>query len=260
MLFINTRPADRAQALTECLVRSGFQVIDLPLLELKALPYTEKLQQLYAQLLETQVIVVVSPTAVDIGMQYLQQSGILAAQLAHIQWIAVGQTTAKSLANYGIQSLIPEVETSEGMLSLPIFQTMASLQKIAFWRGEGGRQFMMQQCQQHQIAVLNFLLYERYCPESSTAIFAQLIHADAQAQSHYWMCVSSEASWRNWRVLCQQHPQLLQNCHYLVLGERLYQILQHDQCIAGYDFKMSKILNLHPHTVLERIAELQREL
>ena len=260
MLFINTRPADRAQALTECLVRSGFQVIDLPLLGLKALPYTEALQQLYAQLRQTDVIVVVSPTAVDIGMQYLRQSGMLPAQLGHIQWIAVGQTTAKSLAAYGIHSLIPEVETSEGMLSLPIFQNMPHLQKIAFWRGEGGRQFMMQQCRDHHIEVLNFLLYERYCPESSIAAFAQLSHTDFQVQSHYWMCVSSEASWKNWLGLCQQHPQLLQKCHYLVLGERLYQILQHDQCIAGYDFKMSKILNLHPDTVLERITALQREL
>ena len=260
MLFINTRPIDRAQPLTQCLRQSGFDVVDLPLLALTPRPYNNTLQQLYLQLLSTQIIVVVSPTAVQIGMQYLQQSGLSLAQIQHIQWIAVGKKTAQRLLDYGVESHVPTVETSEGMLSLPLFNQVKEFKRIAFWRGEGGRQFMMQQCQQHQIAVLNFLLYERYCPESSTAIFAQLIHTDAQAQSHYWMCVSSEASWRNWRVLCQQHPQLLQNCHYLVLGERLYQVLQDDQHAAGYNFNMSKILNLDPDSVLEKITELQREL
>ncbi|OTG81122.1 uroporphyrinogen-III synthase [Acinetobacter sp. ANC 4648] len=260
MQFINTRPADRAQALTECLVRSGIQVVDLPLLELKAFPYTEKLQQLYAQLLETQIIVVVSPTAVNIGMQYLQQSGVLQSQLDHIQWIAVGQTTAQSLEIYGIQSLIPAVESSEGMLSLPIFQDLPHLKKIAFWRGEGGRQFMMQHCLDHHIEVLNFLLYERYCPESTEAKFSQLVATFSKNPQIYWMCVSSEASWKNWLSLCREHPCLLQSCHYLVLGERLYQVLQHDKNNAQYHFKLSKILNLQPNTVLEKIAELQREL
>ncbi|OTG67219.1 uroporphyrinogen-III synthase [Acinetobacter silvestris] len=260
MQFINTRPADRAQALTECLARSGFQVLNLPLLELNALPYSEKLQQLYAQLLETQMIVVVSPTAVNIGMQYLQQSGVLQSQLNHIQWIAVGQTTARTLEAYGIQSLIPAVETSEGMLSLPIFQNRSDLTRIAFWRGEGGRQFMMQHCLDHHIQVLNFLLYERHCPASSAVKFSQLITSFSENPQTYWMCVSSEASWKNWLSLCQEHTSLLQNCHYLVLGERLYQVLQHDENKAQYHFRFSKILNLHPNTVLEKITELQREL
>ncbi len=67
---------------------------------------------LFQRLPEVQCIVVVSPTAVSIGMQYLQQSGVLLAQLQHIQWIAVGKTTADCLAEYGIDALIPEVETS----------------------------------------------------------------------------------------------------------------------------------------------------
>ncbi|MEG0489621.1 MAG: uroporphyrinogen-III synthase, partial [Acinetobacter sp.] len=81
MLFINTRPIDRAQALTQCLRQSGFDVLDLPLLELKPRPLTQPLKQLYSQLKHTQIIVVVSPTAVKVGMQYLQQAGILISQI-----------------------------------------------------------------------------------------------------------------------------------------------------------------------------------
>jgi uroporphyrinogen-III synthase len=79
--------------------QSGFEVIDLPLLELKPRPFTQQLKQLYSQLLDTQLIVVVSPTAVHIGMQYLQQAGVLIEQIKHIQWIAVGKKQLKPWRN-----------------------------------------------------------------------------------------------------------------------------------------------------------------
>jgi uroporphyrinogen-III synthase len=37
--------------------------------------------------------------------------------LKHIQWIAVGQATANRLHEYGIEAHVPDVETSEGMLT-----------------------------------------------------------------------------------------------------------------------------------------------
>ena len=51
-------------------------------------------------------------------------------------------------------------------MDLPIKQ-QDHLKQIAFWRGLGGRQFMMQQLQQQGISVLNFVLYRRQCPELS---------------------------------------------------------------------------------------------
>lgn len=260
MLFINTRPAERAHALTECLQKADFKVLDLPLLVLEALPLTSDLQLLYTQLLETQMIVVVSPTAVHIGMQYLQQSGVLLSQLNHIQWIAVGQSTAQALAEYTVSSLVPEVETSEGMLSLPILNNALHLKKIAFWRGEGGRQFMMQECLNRNIGVLNFLLYTRSCPISTQQKMQQLETQVFDEELPYWMCISSEASWRNWLQLTQNNQQLLQNCHYLVLGERLYQLLQHDKNQAQYCFSMSLISTLDPNSILQTITALHRKL
>ncbi|MGL5159022.1 MAG: uroporphyrinogen-III synthase, partial [Acinetobacter junii] len=122
MLFINTRPEDRAHSLNQALIQEGIQVESLPLLELVAEPFTADLMQLYDQLKASQVIVVVSPTAVEIGMLYLKNSGIDLDQLKHIQWIAVGQATAAALKTFGIDSLVPDVESSEGMLQLPILR------------------------------------------------------------------------------------------------------------------------------------------
>ena len=74
----------------------------------------------------------VSPTAVDVGMQYLAQSGLKIDELKHIQWIAVGQATANRLHDYGIEAHVPEVETSEGMLNLPLLHRMQKSGSVAF--------------------------------------------------------------------------------------------------------------------------------
>jgi len=198
MLFINTRPDDRASVLTQALSEAGYQVEALPLLELVAEPFSEALQQLYLALAETKVIVVVSPTAVDIGIRYLQQAGLQLDQLKHIQWVAVGQATAKALAQFKIASVVPEVETSEGMLELPLLKQQMHLNKIAFWRGLGGRQFMMQQLQQQGVEILNFVLYRRQCPEQSFIKFPEIVKKISLNQS-VAVLISSEASWNYWQ-------------------------------------------------------------
>lgn len=260
MLFINTRPIDRAQALTQCLSQSGFDVLDLPLLELKPRPLMQPLKQLYSQLQHTQCIVVVSPTAVKVGMQYLQQAGILISQIEHIQWIAVGKKTAEALAEYQISSHVPEVETSEGMLSLPIFNQLQDITQIAFWRGKGGRQFMMQQCTERHIKVLNFVLYERECPQTTLSKFSAWLPHITQAEKPYWNCITSEASWNNWVTLTKDYPSVLNDCHYLVLGERLYQLLLGEKNNQQKCFNITKILDLEPNTILQMILQLQRKL
>ena len=102
MLFINTRPQDRAENLSHALRMAQIEVLDLPLLELVAQPWSDSLSELYQRLPSTQVIVVVSPTAVEIGMDYLTKASLSLEAIRHIQWIAVGETTAQALAQYGI--------------------------------------------------------------------------------------------------------------------------------------------------------------
>ncbi|WP_338351427.1 uroporphyrinogen-III synthase, partial [Enterococcus faecium] len=84
-------------------------------------------------------------------MQYLTQSGLKIEELQHIQWSEVGQATANRLHEYGIEAHVPEVETSEGMLNLPLLHHMQKSGSVAFWRGEGGRQLKMETLQQQGI-------------------------------------------------------------------------------------------------------------
>ena len=260
MLFINTRPADRAQALTQCLVQAHFQVLDLPLLALQPLPYNAQLQQQFTQLAAVQAIVVVSPTAVEVGLAYLQRSQVKLEQLQHIEWIAVGKKTAAVLAQHGITASVPEVDTSEGMLQLPLFTQRPDLKAIAFWRGIGGRAFMMQQCQQKNIAVVNMLLYARCFPESSKQQFQAFLTMMQREPQPFVMNISSEASWCYWLDLCESHSDILQKGHYLVLGTRLYQILLEDRKSKNFCFNITSLENLEENTVLQTLSLLQRSL
>ena len=255
MLFINTRPDSRAAELTDALQSKGYQVESLPLLELVAKPFSEHLLQLYQQLVKAQAIVVVSPTAVDVGMKYLAQSGLKLADLKHIQWIAVGQATANCLNECGIEAHIPDVETSEGMLNLPILHNMKQAGNVAFWRGEGGRQFMMETLQQQGIQILNFVLYHRQCPEASYFTFQHLTHNSNYNLNKWLVLITSEASWKYWLELCSKN-NVQPDCVYLVLGPRLFQIVKEYRDQQHAHFHIIQLENLSPSGMIHLIQAL----
>ncbi|MFI8010214.1 uroporphyrinogen-III synthase [Acinetobacter sp. ABJ_C4_1] len=255
MLFINTRPDSRAAELTEALQNKGYQVESLPLLELVAQPFSESLFQLYQQLVGAQAIVVVSPTAVEVGMQYLTQIGLKLDDLKHIQWIAVGQATANRLHEYGIDAHVPDVETSEGMLTLPILYNMPQTGSVAFWRGEGGRQFMMDTLQQQGIQILNFVLYHRQCPEVSYSTFKHLTQNSNYNLEKWLVLITSEASWKYWLELCLKN-NVQPDCVYLVLGPRLFQLVKKYRDQQQAHFHIIQLENLSPSGMIHHIQAL----
>ena len=178
------------------------------------------------------------------------------ARLTNISWVAVGQKTADRLAKYGIQASVPTLETSEGMLQLPLFTQRQDLQKIAFWRGVGGRQLMMQQCQQRGLDVMNMVLYQRHCPVEAVRQFAQLQQQLQVDPQPYVICISSEASWQHWSQLCGQDLLMLQQGHYLVLGSRLYNVLQNFSQQMGIGFNITQLEYLDERTVLNTLQQL----
>jgi len=252
MLFINTRPSDRAANLTQALQTAQIPVLELPLLELLQQPYTDELASLFRQLPQAKLIVVVSPTAAQIGMQYLQQAGLSLNDLGSVQWVAVGKATEQALASYGIQSYVPDVETSEGMLQLPVLQQLATGLTIAFWRGEGGRQFMMQHLKDQQIHILNFILYDRQCPPVASEILAKHL-TSLEANPRYAVLVSSEASWLNWLALMQPYPHLINRALYLVLGPRLAAMLGEYQQQHQAGFQFAQLEDLSGSTILQQL-------
>lgn len=247
MLFINTRPPDRAKLLTQQLQLLGHDVFNLPLLDLTPIALNHSLARQFLKLNQADVVVVVSPTAAEIGLQYSRTLNIPLHTLDKIKWIAVGEKTAQTLAKVGIDAYVPTLETSEGMLQLPILQTR-SIQTVAFWRGEGGRQFMMQQLVDRDIHVVNMLLYQRIFP-SYALEHAQMLSTrlDSEGINAIFVCVSSEASWKNWQKICLQQHLSLARFTYLSLGQRLTEILYAG--LAGRATTIYPILDLKPATI-----------
>ena len=260
MLLINTRPESRATALTQALhiADPQLQVLNLPLLELTALPWSTLLAEQFTELTQVDIIVAVSPTAVELGMQGLTKSGILLKQLKQIEWIAVGQKTAECLAHYGINSHVPDIETSEGMLSLPVLQNAEGLRSVAFWRGIGGREFMMQQLQASGVHVLNMVLYQRKCPMSSAEYLKNHINL-LYAQEKYAILISSEASWRNWLALIDSQELIEKGC-YLVLGTRVHALLEMYAGQHQLNFQVILLEDLQPVSIQQALAIVQESL
>ena len=256
MLFINTRPAGRAQQLTSALQAEGLTVLELPLLALDAMPWSESLATLFAQINEVQVIVVVSPAAVEFGMQALAQAGGKPEDLHNIQWIAVGQATAQALLQYGFESQVPEVETSEGMLRLPVLQRLGRTARIAFWRGEGGRQFMMDTLATQGIQVLNFVLYRRYCPTSTEQSLQENLVFIREA-SLCILLVSSEASWRNWLRLAQHYSLGQISIYCFVLAERVTHLVEQSCHEHQLGYQVIQLEDLKQDTILKQLHAVQ---
>ena len=256
MLFLNTRPPDRAALLSNALKAAKIKVLELPLLELVEEPYSLMLEGLYQQLPQAHVIVVVSPTAAHVGMRYLVQAGMTLQALTQIQWIAVGKATQRTLAEYGISSIVPDVETSEGMLELPILTTLKPESTLAFWRGEGGRVFMMDHFRQLGIQVLNFVLYKRRCPNNTLSLFQQYVGQLNQAQC-FAVLVSSEASWLNWLSLVNAYPKIVEKAYYLTLGPRLTRLVSTYQREQGLTLGWVEIENLQKETILHHLDRIQ---
>ncbi|MBF7685339.1 uroporphyrinogen-III synthase [Acinetobacter sp. B10A] len=256
MRFINTRPADRAEPLTQQLQQLGHEVLQLPLLVLKPIALHDHLRSQLMRLNQAQIVVVVSPTAAYLGLQYLQVLNIPVATLTQLKWIAVGEKTAKVLAVAGIDACVPTVETSEGMLQLPLLQ-QSGLNMVAFWRGEGGRQFMMEQLRAQGVQIFNMLLYQRALPQDALMhahSISQQLHQEVNQQT--FVCISSEASWKNWQYLCAQQNWSLSHFTYLPLGQRLADLLSTD--LTHIATTIYPIFDLKPATIHTAMVQGQR--
>ncbi|TXJ07347.1 MAG: uroporphyrinogen-III synthase [Acinetobacter sp.] len=253
MRIVNTRPRERAAKLSSELIALGYQVQELPLLELCALPLDEILIQQFRALQHADMIVVVSPIAVQLGMQYYQQLGYVSTLLQQKHWIAVGKSTQHMLLQYGIQSVCPVIETSEGMLQLPILQDCRQ-QTVAFWRGIGGRTLMMQQLQQQGCHILNMLLYTRRQPTTPNDVQEQLAYLPAS------ILLSSEESWNNWLKLAMQYPLLQQQLAqqiYLVLGERVSQVVRDYFSTQATKVTILTLTDLTAQTIHQQLQQYQ---
>ena len=154
----------KANTLSARITQLGGKALLFPLLNIAALPNIHALQQAAAQLNRYDLVVFVSPNAVEFGLPTL-----LAAQpwTQRLTAAAVGLGTAAALHAAGLAPVIvPDQHfDSEGLLAHPCLQTQQiSGKNVLIVRGNGGRELLAQSLRERGAHVDCVACYQRTKP------------------------------------------------------------------------------------------------
>ncbi len=153
--ILNTRPLTKALPLAKAIEAEGGRCIVLPSIEIIPVSIPNE-NKLLTQVEESDFLLFVSQYAV----QYTPR--ICFSSL--VKKVAIGRATAKALEQIGISTdLIPEEPSSEGLLSLPIFESLEG-KSVTIFRGKSGRTLLDETLQQRGAIVQEVILYERVLP------------------------------------------------------------------------------------------------
>ncbi|MBS9780210.1 MAG: uroporphyrinogen-III synthase [Moraxellaceae bacterium] len=265
MIFINTRPVERGVALSTALqtARDDIQVISLPLLATIPLP-TQQINKNYFYNLSNaknfyKILIVISPTSAKLGLQYLQQLQIKITDSTKV--IAVGDATAKILTEKNIIPQIPQISNNEGMLAMDCIKNLIQGDKVLIWRGQGGRKLLIETLKKKGVQVDILELYQRKLPKQANLLYQQfLIKFNQLKKPIATVLISSDESFHNWQFLVKQanknnpNAPILSDFYYLVLGERLANILE------KYQLNYTQLNDLHPKTILQKLGNGEKFL
>ena len=200
-VVINTRPVERAAALTDHLQAAGLTVVEIPMLTLQPRPTTEQDMTLMRQWLagNYKALVIVSPTAAASGLAVWQalederqaqnhdndddnnnerKDIAINALQAPSYLIAVGEATASVLNNAKIEAtnyqvLQPHIANNEGMLAMPEIERLQAGDKLLVWRGLGGRRLLVDTLLARGVHIDSIAWYERIMPVEAMAQYEQ---------------------------------------------------------------------------------------
>jgi len=202
-VVINTRPVERAAALTNHLQAAGLTVVEIPMLTLQPRPTTEQDMTLMRHWLagDYKALVIVSPTAAASGLAVWQalederqaqnhdddddddnnnerKDIAINALQAPSYLIAVGEATASVLNNAKIEAsnyqvLQPHIANNEGMLAMPEIERLQAGDKLLVWRGLGGRRLLVDTLLARGVHIDSIAWYERIMPVEAMAQYEQ---------------------------------------------------------------------------------------
>jgi uroporphyrinogen-III synthase len=207
--IVVTRPRDQALGLAASLQALGANPVMLPLLEITPAPDQAALQAFVQRAAAFQLLIFISPNAVDYGMAALHHipDGVRVA--------AVGQGTAKALRKQQIDQVIVPTDRfdSEGLLDLPELQQVDGWH-IAILRGDGGRELLGETLASRGAQVEYVACYQRSKPklEADTWLAAQpdvITVTSSEALTHLWQGLGETATrLARTSTLCVAHPRI----------------------------------------------------
>ena len=149
------------------LKQAGATPVALPLLQISAIdeshPSYHQLKQHFLDLDLFQHVIFISPNAAQFGGDWIDEYW---PQLpVKVNWFAIGNRTAQTLSNYGIDAYhSPLGYDSEALLASSALQEVAG-DKILIIRGVGGRPTLGEELSARGAEVSYAEVYVRECPE-----------------------------------------------------------------------------------------------
>ena len=187
-----TRPRDQAAQLARRIEQAGGIPLLFPLLDIAPVQDQQALHEQVSRLAQFDLVIFISPNAVQYGMAAIRAAGDLPPAL---RIATVGQGSAKALRELGIANVIAPAERfdSEGLLALPELQNVAGWRVLIF-RGDGGRELLGDTLRARGATVEYAACYRRSKPQQDAAV---LLGAAPDALA----VTSSEALGYLWQML-----------------------------------------------------------
>lgn len=159
-----TRPAHQAQHLVELIEGAGGQPFVYPLLAINPAEQTTSLQKILQQIDRYEILIFVSPNAVEFGLPLLDEYGGIPAQA---QLACVGDGTRRHLQQklHRRPDICPSHQfNSEGLLAMPALQDVQDM-SILILRGQQGRELLAETLRERGAQVDYAEVYQRQIPD-----------------------------------------------------------------------------------------------
>ena len=215
-----TRPAHQAGPLSQAITKAGGEAFLFPTLEIIPSQLTEENIDTIQQLKQFDIIIFISPNAVEYGLQQIKQQTTLPEKTL---LATIGQGSANAVfQQLGKQpDIVPQENfNSEGLLATPAMQNVSN-KRILIVRGDGGREHLKQTLEQRGAHVAYLNVYQRTKPAISTSDFEQYLQNNQIAA----IVITSATSLKNLLEITPANvtPQLLQ-VPLLLINQRIVDI------------------------------------
>lgn len=201
-----TRPDPQGRVLTNQLLEQAFDATFAPL-------FSYQSTSLDNQTPCADIFIFVSRAAVEFAHEQIPLScwnGKL--------FIGVGKATAQCIEACGVKAISPELQNSEGILSLPQLTQVAE-QKIVIVRGDEGRELLYQALSARQANVSYLQSYSRLWQT-----FPKQIANQWQAQGiNFIICTSVAMLEKMAKLLISTDNYWQESCTWVVASPRIYQ-------------------------------------
>jgi uroporphyrinogen III methyltransferase/synthase len=225
-----TRSAGQSSEFSDRLQQQGSQVIEMPTLEIVPPSSWEALDQAITQLQEFSWLILTSTNGVDYFFERLAAQGRDARSLAGVKIAVVGQKTALSLKQHGLQpDFVPPNFVADSLVEH--FPEPLAGQKVLFPRVEtGGREVLVAELTAKNAEIVEVAAYQSRCPEAiAPAALAALQHravdvitfASSKTVKNFCHLLeqSTHAIWQSWLAgvcLASIGPQTSKTCQELL--------------------------------------------